>query len=100
MDNGVDLVQPRWFGMPEIAFDDFESIVRWKGIAEPEGVDHPYPLAKSKELAHQYAANIARTAGNKNHPLPLFLACAARARPRTLARPEYGSGGNSTLTCS
>src|SRR5688500_769601 len=84
MDDGVDLVQPGWLGIPEIAFDDFKPIVRWKGIAEPEGVDHPYPLTKSEKLAHQDAANVARTAGNQNHPLPLFLACAAHAPARVL----------------
>src|ERR687897_1354716 len=93
MDDGVDLVQPRWFGMPEIAFDDFKPIVRWKGIAEPEGIDYPYLLAKSEELAHQDAANVARTTGNQNHPFPprpCLRRAQARARVFILSMVQAG----------
>ena len=48
MDDGFNLVQPRWFGTPEISCDDFEPIVRWKGIAEPERIDYPNSLPSAR----------------------------------------------------
>ena len=99
-------VQPGGFGIPQIAFDHLEPLVRRKRIAEPERVDHPHPLAEREQLAHQDAADVARPTGDQNHPLPLLalrlhlylnVTSAVSHRSPQLSRPEYRSGGNLTL---
>src|SRR5215218_6863886 len=73
--------------------------MRWKWIAEPESVDHPHTLANREQLAHQHAANIARPAGNQNHPVSPSSLTATWGHPRSPQAlvPQYRSGGNSTL---